>query len=128
MKEFRPPAALGKCADLLFTLKAERAKAQKVVDALAKKEQAVKNYIIETLPKSEASGVAGKLARVSIHTKTVPTPVDWDAFYKYVKKTGQFQLMQRRLSEAAIGELWDAGKKVPGVDRFNVKTVSLTKL
>lgn len=126
--KYKFPKALGACADKLFELRNKRLEMQKTVDVVAAEETALKNYIIENLPKSEASGVAGKLARVTVVTKQVPQVKDWDAFYKYVKKTGQFDLMQRRLTDAAIKERWEAGKEIPGVEHFNAVSVSINKV
>ena len=60
------------------------------MDEVEAEEKALKEHIIQTLPKSEASGVAGKVARVTVVTKDVPQVKDWDAFYKYVSKTKSF--------------------------------------
>jgi len=126
--KYKFPKALGACADKLFELRNKRLAEQKKVDEIAAEETALKNHIIENLPKSEASGVAGKLARVTVVTKQVPQVKDWDAFYKYVKKTGSFDLMQKRLTDAAIKERWEAGKEVPGVEHFNAVSVSINKV
>lgn len=126
--KYKFPKAMGACADKLFELRNKRLEMQKAVDAVAAEETALKNHIIENLPKSEASGVAGKLARVTVITKVVPQVKDWDVFYKYVKKTGSFDLMQKRLTDAAIKERWEAGKEVPGVEHFNAITVSINKV
>lgn len=126
--KYKFPKALGACADKLFELRNKRLTMQKEVDAVAAEETALKNYIIENLPKSEASGVAGKLARVTVVTKQIPQVKDWDVFYKYVKKTGSFDLMQKRLTDAAIKERWEAGKEVPGVEHFNAVSVSINKV
>lgn len=126
--KYKFPKALGACADNLFELRNKRLAKQKKVDEIASEETALKNYIIENLPKSEASGVAGKLARVTVVTKQVPQVKDWDAFYKYVKKTGSFDLVQKRLTDAAIKERWEAGKEIPGVEHFNVVSVSINKV
>jgi hypothetical protein len=126
--KYKFPKALGACADKLFELRNKRLAEQKKVDEIAAEESALKNHIIENLPKSEASGVAGKLARVTVITKQVPQVKDWDAFYKYVKKTGSFDLMQKRLTDAAIKERWEAGKEVPGVEHFNAVSVSINKV
>lgn len=126
--KYKFPKALGACADKLFELRNKRLAEQKKVDEIAAEESALKNHIIENLPKSEASGVAGKLARVTVVTKQVPQVKDWDAFYKYVKKTGSFDLMQKRLTDAAIKERWEAGKEVPGVEHFNAVSVSINKV
>lgn len=127
-KAYKFPKGLGACADLLFTLRAKRQVMQKEVDAVEAEEKALKEHLINSLPKSEASGVAGKLARVTIVTKEVPQVNDWDSFYKYVKKTDSFDLVQRRLADTAIKERWQEGKEVPGVGRFNVVSVSINKV
>lgn len=125
---FKPPKNLGACADRLYELRQQRLTVQKEVDKLAAEEAALREHIINTLPKSEASGIAGKLARVTVVTKQVPQVKDWDAFYKFVKKTGSFDLLQRRLTDQAIKERWEAGKEVPGVEHFNAVSISLNKV
>lgn len=126
--KYKFPKAMGACADHLYNLRQKRLEMQKEVDKLTAEESALKEHIINTLPKSEASGVAGKVARVSVVTKQIPQVKDWDAFYKHVKKTGQFDLLQRRLTDAAVKERWENGKEIPGVEHFNAVTVSLNKL
>jgi len=126
--KYKFPPKLGACADRLFQLREKRLEDQKKVDAIEAEEKALKEHIIQTLPKSEASGVAGKIARVTVVSKAVPQVKDWDVFYKHVKKTGEFELLQRRLTDTAIRERWDAGKQVPGVESFNALTVSVNKI
>jgi hypothetical protein len=126
--KYKFPKAMGACADRLFELRNKRLAMQKEVDAVAAEESAIKEHIINTLPKSEASGVAGKLARVTVVTKQVPQVKDYDAFYAYVKKTGSFDLLQKRLSDAAIKERWEAGKTIPGVEAFNTVSISINKV
>ena len=128
VKTYKFPKALGACADKLYALRALRLAEQKRVDVIEAEESALREHIISTLPKSEASGVAGKVARVAVLTKTVAQVQDWDALYKYVARTKQFDLLQRRVSDAAVKARWEDGKAVPGVDKFNAVTVSVTKL
>lgn len=122
------PKTMGACADRLYELRLKRLEEQKKVKLLEDEEKALKNYIIQSLPKSEASGVAGRLARVTVVTKEVPQIEDWEAFYKYVKKTNSFDLMQRRLADDAIKERWAAGKEIPGVNHFQAVSVSINKV
>lgn len=126
-KPIKLPKTMGACADLLYETREKRLAAQKIVDELAKQESAVREHIINNLPKSD-TGASGKRARVSVVTKQVPQVKDWDKFYAHVKKTGQFELMQRRLVDTAIRERWDNGKQVPGVEAFGVVSVSLNKI
>jgi hypothetical protein len=122
------PKALGACADRLYEVRAARIKQQKVADALAAEESALKEHIINTLPKSQASGVAGKVARVSVETKEVPSVRDWNKLFKHILKTKSFELLQRRVSVSAVEERWESNKMVPGVEKFKAVTVSITKV
>lgn len=126
--KFKIPKAMGACADLLYTTRQRRLDLQKQVDALQAQETALREHIIDTLPKSEAKGVAGKVAYVKVETKAVPQVKDWEAFQRYVKKTGAFDLFQRRINTAAIEERWANKKTVPGVESFTAVKVSCTKV
>ena len=126
--EFKLPKSLAQCADLLFTTRESRLSLAKQVEALAAQETVIKNHLIDNLPKSEATGVAGKLCRVTIVTKPRPQVEDWDALRAFVKKTGNWQLIQKRLSDVAVKEFWEAGKAVPGVDSYVDTTVSINKV
>lgn len=128
MTTFKFPKTLGACADRVYELRQKRLDAQKIVDAIEEEEKALREHIINTLPKSETTGVAGKLARVTVVTKQVPQVKDWNLFYAYVKKNNAWDLMQRRLAAAAVTERWEAGKKVAGVEAFTAVTLSVNKV
>lgn len=132
------PKSLAACADLLYETRQGRLADQKVVEAQKKLESAIKEKLIAELPKGEASGISGKVARVTVVTKEIPQVKDWDKVYQFIlkhaeKNTGarkleMFALLQRRLGEELLKELWDSGVKVPGVEPFTVVDVSLNKL
>jgi len=126
--KFKFPKSMAVCADKLYELRNKRLAAAKIVAEMEEEEKALKAYIIDNLPKSEASGAAGKVARVTIVSKEVPQVNDWEAFHAYVKKNNAFELLQKRLSDTAINERWEAGKTIPGVGKFNVTSVSLNKV
>jgi hypothetical protein len=125
---FRVPKAPAALADLLYRTREMRLDVGRRVERLEKLESQLREYFVETLPKSQASGIAGKVARVQIETRPVPQVEDWDKFYAYVRKNNAFELLQRRLSEGAVKERLDEGKGVPGVGVFQAKKVSVTKL
>lgn len=126
-KPLKFPKSFGACADMLFDLREQRLAAQKIVDEFAENEKALKEHIIQGLPKGDG-GAIGKHHKVTVATKHIPQVRDWDAFYKYVSRTKSFDLLQRRLSEAAVNERLEAGKTVAGVELFQAVTVSLTKV
>lgn len=132
MKKLRIPKSMGACADLLFDLREQRLAATVIVDAIAAQEKELKEHIINNLPKGD-TGASGKHHHVSVYTDPIPRIEDPDKLYAHIKKTGEFDLLQRRLNNAAIKERWDDPKNrkgqagVPGVGVFNAVKVSLTK-
>ena len=122
------PKTLGACADMVYSLKQKRLLIQHEVDELQAQETELRQHIIDTLPKSQASGVAGKLARVSVVTKVVPRVEDWELFWSKFNPKRDSDLVQRRLSNEAVAARWENGKKVPGVETFTVVSLSINKL
>jgi hypothetical protein len=126
-KVFKLPKTLAQCADLLYQKRAERLQVQKEVDRIATEEGLLREHLINNLPKSQATGIEGKVARAKIETKQVPQVADRAALQKFIKKNDRFDLLQNRLSESAVLEMWADNKTVPGVVAFTVVKVSCTK-
>jgi hypothetical protein len=126
--KFKFPKSMAACADEYLLSRDARLAMDKQAALLKEKESALKEYIINNLPKSEATGVSGKLARVSVVTKTKLKVADWDKFYGHIKKTGSFELLNKALNQAAAQERFDAGKPVPGLDTYDDVTLSLHRL
>lgn len=127
-KVLKVPRSLGGCADRLMLLRDLKKTAAAAVARIAEEESLIKNHLIETLPKSDAIGVAGKIARVTITAKVQPTVKDWDKFFAYVHKKKAYDLLQRRVSGTAVQDRWDNGLELPGVEKFNVVGVSVVKV
>jgi hypothetical protein len=128
LEKFVLPKSTAACADLLYLTRIDRLALAKVVEELEKRETALKEHLISTLPVSQATGVAGKVARVTIVPKEIPQANDWGKLYAYIKKQDAFDLLQRRLSNGAVEERWENGIEIPGVEKFNTKTVSINKV
>jgi hypothetical protein len=127
-KVYKFPKSIGSCADLLWNLQEKRRQAQRLVDAREEEEKALRAHIIEVLPKSETTGVSGKLANVQVQTKVVGTVEDWDALWKYILKTKSTDLIGKRLVQEAVDARWSENKVIPGVKSFNAIKLSLTKV
>lgn len=128
MKPFKLPRTLAGAADLLYQTREKRLLLEKDVAAMKSQETQLKDYLIDNLPKSSATGIAGKIARATITTKDTPSVVDWEAFRAYVKKNNAWELIQKRVSDTAVRERWEEGVELPGVEHFEVKNVSLSKV
>lgn len=127
-KTFTPPKSVSACADMLYELREKRSGVQKIADDIEEREKIIKAYIIDSLEKDNSTGVSGKLANVKVVTKEEPSAQNWDEIYAYIKKKGAFHLLNKALNKASVKEIWENGKDVPGVGKFNVVTVSITKV
>ena len=128
-KKWTPPKSLAQCADACYTIKQERLELQKKVDELKDREQQLKDKLTAELPKGEASGIAGKVARVAILMQLHADLKDEKKARDYAVKTGRWDLFYKmRVAERAVKEMWDDGKNVPGVEPIEVPFVSVNKL
>lgn len=128
VKAAKLPKTLAGCADRYYLVREERLAAQKQVDALQAEESALKERLIAELPKSEASGIAGRVARASVTSRPTYQAKDWDKIRAYVIKNQAFDLLQKRLNQEAVDERFAAKKKIPGIEIFNVVSLSCTKV
>lgn len=122
------PKAIGAAADLYNELRSRRLAVDKEAAALKAQESMVRQHIIDNLPKDELTGAVGKTCRVTIVVDETVHVKDWDAFWGYVHKHKAYHLVQKRCSEAAVLELLNDKVKVPGVEKFGFKKLSLNQL
>ena len=135
------PKSLAACADRLYTVRELRLSNDRTSKVFKEEETQLRDKLINELPKSEASGIAGKVARATVVTKDIQQAEDWSAVYDWVideaikhrrKKTGLehsvFDIFQRTLVMSAIDERLERGEKIPGLKTFKVVTVSLSKV
>lgn len=122
------PSKLGACVDLAYTLRAERLEIEKQADEVKAKETALKDHIIATFSKADIDGAKGKVASASISRSVKGNVKDWPGVYKYIEKNDAWDLMERRLNNKAYRDRLEAGEAIPGVESFDVVTLSLTKI
>jgi hypothetical protein len=53
---------------------------------------------------------------------------DWDAFVAYMVKTKQFHLIQRRVSDPAMREVFEKKGAVPGMEPYTKRVINLRDL
>lgn len=125
------PTSLPGCADRYAEVMDKRLAMAKEVEKLAEEEAALKLHIINNLPLSEASGVAGKRASVKVVQKDRVMVTDWDAIQEYAvrnRKKGGFAVFQRRVNDATIKELLEKDKKFKGAELTQYKSLSLSRI
>lgn len=123
---------IGALADTLYDLKQLTKVLNSVTapfdDLVLPSVKLAEEHFVGKLAVGESSGVQGMKSRVQITESVVPLVEDWQKFYAHIKKTGEFELLNRAPNKAAIVERWDAKKNIPGLGKFHAKKVSCTKL
>ena len=115
-----------KTSDLLTNLHTTR-EAIKEIQAQEKdlkmKQRELEAKIAIKMQEEGLDKVSNDVCTLSLKAEVVPTVEDWDQFFEYLKETGQFELMQKRMSATAYRELIAMGTNVPGV-----KSTELTRI
>lgn len=127
-RKLKVPKSLAAAADALYTTKQERLAAQKEIAPLSEFEKALKEHLINNLPKSQAEGISGQTANAKIVRKEIPFIEDEKKVLAFAKKAGNEDLIKISVNMEAVQARWDEGKVVPGVGKHTVVTVSSTKL
>jgi hypothetical protein len=120
------PKNIGACIDQLYELRQKRLKIEKSAKDIDKLEGALEEHIIANFDKTELDGARGRAAQSTVERTTVGTIKDFDLFWPYAKKHPE--VMQRRLNNKALRERWDAGKTVPGIEKFTKIKLHTTKV
>lgn len=118
----RIPKTLGACVDLGYELEQKRLayqhEAEKIIAEMKASEKELDDALLIMLQKQKLDKAAGSSASVSISKQPLPKVTDWEAFWAHIKKTGEFDLLERRPARAAYKERIEAKKAVPGVETF----------
>ena len=107
-------------------LRIARLELAKQVAEMEAREKALKALLIESLKKSTNKSCSDGKRLFQLVTKDEPTVEDWGKTYAHIQKTGDFDLLHKRLNGAAVKERWEAKQKVPGVGSIPVDTLSDT--
>lgn len=108
--------------------RAFRLQEERRIRELKETETSLKDKLMEKLRTEQLTAAGGTTHQVKIVSKDEPQVEDWEALQKHIQKTGQFELLQKRIGVTAIRERWDDAVEVPGVIHFPTESLSLTKL
>ena len=120
---------LAQLADEYKAAKQARLDYEKGAKPLKERETELYNELYAALTENEElNGVVGKTCVAKIVYKRVSQVNDWESVYDFIKKNSAFELLPKRLSEPAVREHWEAGEAIPGVEPYEVATLSITKV
>ena len=133
MTEFTLPP-LHACPDEFKRVQGIRLSMQKEVEAVEAYEKAIERYMIDNIPKGQA-GVFGLQYKAQVVTKPTIRVSEggWPQLLNWVRQTGRFDILQKRVNTAPLLELWDGDPqtqpmKIPGTERANDVKLSVTKI
>ncbi len=119
------PKQLVELIEAGIKLRDQRKELESKCAALGAEEKALKDFVLDTFDKADLREVKTKAGTARLAVKDVPQAEDWEKIYAHIKKTGEFDLLQKRLGERACQERWDAKVAIPGVKKFHVVTLKL---
>lgn len=123
-----PKRTVGFLIDLLQVNRTKRRELLAQEKKLKAEYETLEGELIALMDAEGITKSTGKLASAGISESVVFNIEDWDAFTAYMKKTNQFHLIQRRISDPSVRELVEAKKTVPGLTPFEKRTISLRDL
>jgi len=122
------PASIGAMADEYSYVRGARLRMDRETREVHDRETEIYNIIMSALDESADTGGSGQYYRVQRIEKDRPRVGDWAEVWQHIQKTGEFDLVQRRLNDKAIMERWEAGNQVPGVAVEKIPTLSFRKV
>ena len=123
-----PALTLGAATDKMWALREEKralAVEEKRIDTELKE---LETTIFGLMDAQDTRKAEGKKAGVSIGEAIVANVEDWDALWPWIAKTKNFHLIQKRVSDPGMRELWSLKKVIPGVQPFTKRTLSVRSL
>lgn len=123
------PLTTGGIIDQLWQLREDKKEIAKQELALNSKIAELEMQLYERMDKEESTKGAGSKASVSIGTQDIIQFVPltgYDDFIKYVAKTKQYHLLERRVSQSGAQEVYRLKGNLPGTTVFTKRKINLT--
>ena len=122
----------GETVAYLDTLRLKKAELAAEIRDIEAEYEKVSAPLIDFLKSEGLNSMAPGNASATISEETYWSIEDDEAFSKWVIDTNSLFTMQRRLSNAALNDLANAGEEVPGIKAFtktklSIKTIKTTK-
>jgi hypothetical protein len=119
---------VGSLIDRLKQLADKKSQAAAALEVAREAYATHERLVLQALARQKLAGGRGRVAQASIGSHVVPNVTDWDAVYKWILKTKDTSLLQRRVSSTHWGELINAKRVVPGISPVTLTVLSLTKV
>lgn len=118
---------LGQMIDKLTELRLIKADLERQVKGVEEEITAVEHVIMHKMLDEKIEQAAHGGTSVAPKEHVYSKVENWDSFYQYVRETGYFHLLEKRIAVKAFRELIELGRQVPGVIPTKVMKLSVTK-
>lgn len=125
------PKTPGALADALYKQNQVISAINAQLTAEKQKLQKMEDHAFEVFQNQDLEGAKGKAGQVSITRNVVPQvedPSAWEKVFKYIIKTKDFSVLQKRLGTTHVKDLWNDGKKIPGIVPYTKVGLSVRKI
>lgn len=120
--------AIGELIDELKKLADKKSQASAALEAAKEAYTVAESRVLSELARNRLASGRGRTAQATIGSHVVPNVTDWDALYKWVIKTKDLSIFQRRVSATHWEELISAKRAVAGIMPVTLTKLSLTKV
>lgn len=127
----KPKLTTAQMIDRMWKLREEQRVLNAKIKPIKEEYEELEKDLTASLLEGGSTGSKTKKASASLSEEIVGNIKDWDAMTAYIKKSGHFHLLQRRISNPAFRELAAILAKkggVPGVEAFTKINLTLTSL
>ena len=122
------PASLGARIDKLFDLREKKRVLDAQITEIELVAKEIELELIAAMDSEETNKAGGRKASASITSSQVGNVEDWDALNAYIRRHKAHHLVQKRLSDPAVREIFALKGKLPGVVLFNKRKLNLAKI
>ena len=120
---------LNELAALWQAATAERLELDRKSKKLKDQETIASTVMIQAMRLSKATATTPThVVSVNQAPEYVPHVMDWEAYWAFIHNTNDFSLLEKRPGKAACQERWDQGMTIPGVEKYPVYKLTVSKL
>ena len=118
---------LSKKVSDFINLKVSITAANKQLTEMKSEAAKLESELMTELESNNQLGVSVKIGSITIKEKDVFNAKDWKKVNKYIDKTKNYDLYQRRLNTTLLNDMFKDGKRIPGVEHFMKKSLGHSK-
>lgn len=124
------PAELNRLMFKYVQLRTDRLALEKKADGIKAEEDMIRGMVLREMLGRTSTVHEDKILKIKAELKMRATAevFDWDALQKHIVSTGEFDLLQKRVTLTAVRERWEVGKEVPGVSQSHEPEVTISRI